>query len=93
MATNIINLDRAEVLRFCTNLAEPATVRPIITATPRRGLTLALDVEGARHVITENGEPYRFCSLDDVMYELDGAENVDRDSIALNVSAYREIWA
>lgn len=93
MANNIINLDRADVLRFCTNLPEPATVRPIVTATPRRGLTLALDVEGARHVITENGEPYRFCSLDDVMYELDGAENVDRDSIALNVSAYREIWA
>ena len=93
MATNIINLDRAEVLRFCTNLAEPATVRPIVTAIPRRGLTLSLDVDGARHVITENGEPYRFCSLDDVMYELDGAENVDRDGFGLNVSAYRAIWA
>lgn len=85
---SIINLDRRDLYRFCDGLPAPVLARPVVNATLGRGLTLALDAAGERFVLTEDGKPCKFASIDDVMYELDGAPNVDATSLVVDLGNY-----
>lgn len=88
MDTAIMNLDRQELYSFCDLLPAPIIARPVVTATRGRGLTLALEYQGQRITLTEGGKPCKFRSVDAVMFELDGAPNVDTDRLVIEAAHY-----
>jgi hypothetical protein len=88
MDTSIMNLEREELYSFCDLLPEPVIARPVATATRGKGLTLALEYEGHRVTITEGGKPYKFHSVDAVMFELDGAPHVDTERLVIETASY-----
>lgn len=88
MDTVIMTLERQELYSFCDLLPEPIIARPVVTATRGRGLTLALEYQGQRVTLTEGGKPYKFCSVDAVMFELDGAPNVDTARLVIEAANY-----
>lgn len=84
----IKNLDRKNLYAFCDELPEPVLAQPIVTATRGRGLTLAFAYPGGRVTLTEGGKPFKFCSIDEVMYELDGTPNIDTSRLVIETSNY-----
>lgn len=88
MDTAIMSLDRRELYSFCDHLPEPVIARPVVTARRGRGLTLALEYQGQRVTLTEGGKPFKFCSVDDVMFELDGAPNIDISRLIIETDNY-----
>lgn len=82
------NIDRQNLYDFCDKLPEPVLARPIVTATRGRGLTLALAIPGGRVTLTEDGKPYKFCSIDEIMFELDGTPNLDTSGLVIETSNY-----
>ncbi len=88
MTEVIMNLERRELYTFCDLLPEPIIARPVVIATRGRGLTLALEFDGQRVKLTENGKPLKFSSFDAVMFELDGAPNLDTSNIVIETSSY-----
>ena len=88
MDASIMNLDRRELYDFCDLLPEPVMARPVVTPVRGRGMALSLDCGGQRVMLTNNGRPCKFASLDAVMFELDGAPNVDTARLVIDVSNY-----
>ncbi len=88
MDTVIMNLERQELYSFCDLLPAPIIAQPVITATRGRGLSLALEYQGQRVTLTEDGKPCTFCSVDAVMFELDGAPNVDTARLVIETAKY-----
>lgn len=88
MDSQIMNLERDELYDFCDLLPEPIIARPVATATRGRGLTLAIVYDGIRVLLTENGKPCKFSSIDAVMFELDGAPNVDIKRLMIETANY-----
>jgi hypothetical protein len=88
MDAAIMYLDRDELYHFCDLLPEPIIARPVVTPTRERGMILSLEFEGQRVTLTENGKPYKFRSLDAVMFELDGADNVDTTRLVVEAGNY-----
>lgn len=83
-----MNLDRDELYGFCDNLPAPIIARPVVTATRGGGLTLALEYPGSLVTLTENGKPCKFRSVDEVMFELDGAPHVDTSRLVIEAATY-----
>lgn len=88
MDTAIMNLERQELYSFCDLLPAPIIAQPVITAARGRGLSLALEYQGQRVTLTEDGKPCKFCSVDAVMFELDGAPNVDTARLVIETAKY-----
>lgn len=88
MTTLIMSLERKELYTFCDRLPEPTIAFPVVIATRGVGLTLALEFDGQRVKLTENGKPLKFRSVDAVMFELDGAPNLDTTNIVIETSSY-----
>lgn len=86
MAT--MNLERKELYSFCDLLPEPVIARPVVIAGRGRGLTLALEYQGQRVELTEGGKPLKFSSVDAIMFELDGAPNLDITNIIIETESY-----
>lgn len=88
MDTLIMNLERDELYTFCDLLPEPIIAKPVATAIRNRGLTLAIEYDGRRALLTEHGRPCEFKSIDSVMFELDGAPNVDMTHLVIETANY-----
>ncbi|OAI18231.1 hypothetical protein A1507_09875 [Methylomonas koyamae] len=88
MDTSIMNLERDDLYTFCDLLPEPIIAKPVATATRNRGMTLAIEYEGKRALLTERGKPCKFNSIDAVMFELDGAPNVDTSALVIETASY-----
>lgn len=87
--TNVsMNLERKELYTFCDLLPEPVIARPVVIAVRGRGLTLAIEYEGRRVKLVEDGKPLKFRSFDAVMFELDGAPNLDTNNIVIETNSY-----
>ena len=82
------NLERKELYNFCDLLPEPIIARPVVIAVRGRGLTLAIEYEGQRVKLVEDGKPLKFRSVDAVMFELDGAPNLDTNNIVIETNSY-----
>jgi len=92
MGNAIMNLERTELDSFCDNLPDPIIARPILTATRGRGLTVALKYPGALITLTEGGKPFRFCSVDDVMVELEGTPNLDTSRLIIKTESWGDFF-
>lgn len=88
MDTSIMNLERDDLYTFCDLLPAPIIARPVATATRNRGMTLSIEYEGKRVLLTERGKPCKFGSIDSVMFELDGAPNVDTSALVIETANY-----
>lgn len=88
MNTAIINLERTALNCFCDHLPEPLVARPVVTARRGNGLTLALEYEGHRVMLMEDGKPFKFCTLDDVIAELSDVPNVDCSHLVIDTGSY-----
>lgn len=88
MATQIMTLERRELYAFCEALPEPIIARPVVLASRGRGMALALDCDGQRVTLTDNGLPCNFSSIDAILYELDGTSNVDTSRLEVDLSTY-----
>lgn len=88
MTEAIMNLERRELYTFCDLLPEPIIARPVVIAARGRGLTLALEFDGKRVKLIEDGKPLKFNSVDAVMFELDGAPNLDTNNIVIETNSY-----
>ena len=88
MYAAIMNLERRDLYDFCDLLPEPIIARPVVTPARGRGMALSLDCGGQRVTLTNNGRPCKFASLDAVMFELDGAPNVDTDRLVIEAENY-----
>ena len=87
--TNVsMNLERKELYTFCDFLPEPIIANPVVIAARGHGLTLALEYEGQRVILIEDGKPLKFRSIDAIMFELDGAPNLDTNSIVIETNNY-----
>lgn len=87
--TNVsMNLERKELYTFCDLLPEPVIARPVVIAARGHGLTLAIEYEGQRVILIEDGKPLRFRSVNAVMFELDGAPNLDTNNIVIKTESY-----
>jgi hypothetical protein len=88
MDKNIMNLDRKQLYQFCDELPGPIIARPVLTAYRGRGMTLALEAQGALMLLVERGQPVTFDSLEAVLWELDGAPNVDTSRIIIEAGQF-----
>lgn len=88
MASQIIALERRELYAYCENLPAPIIARPVVIASLGRGMALALDCDGQRVTLTDNGQPCNFSSIDAILYELDGTSNVDKSRLEVDLSTY-----
>lgn len=88
MATLIMTLERRELDAFCDALPEPIIARPVALASRGRGMALALDCDGQRVTLTDNGQPCNFSTIDAILFELDGAPNVDTSRLEVDLSTY-----
>lgn len=88
MTTVIMSLERKELYTFCDSLPEPIIARPVVIATRGRGLALALEFNGQRVNLIEDGKPLKFNSVDAVMFELDGAPNLDTTNMSIETNSY-----
>jgi hypothetical protein len=87
--TQSANIERAELWKFCDNLPEPINARPVVLPMLGRGLFLALDCDGRRLTLTEQGQPWHYSSIDEIIRELEDAPNVDLPGLAVDLSTYR----
>lgn len=90
MSTQILAINRANLDDFCFQLPNPIIAKPIILPKRGRGLELQLDCGDVLATVCENGSPAKFCSIDEVLLELDGIENLDASAIQLNTSKFWE---
>lgn len=90
MDKNIMNLDRDQLYQYCDLLPEPVIARPVLTAYRGRGMTLALETKGLLTLLVERGQPVTFDSIAAVLYELDGAPNVDTSRLIIETGQF---WA
>jgi hypothetical protein len=88
MTTIIMSLERKELYTFCDSLPEPIIARPVLIAKRGRGLVLALEFDGKRVKLIEDGKLLKFNSVDEVMFELDGAPNIDTANISIETNSY-----
>ena len=88
MASQIIALERRELYAYCENLPAPIIARPVVIASLGRGMALALDCDGQRVTLTDNGQPCNFSTIDAILFELDGAPNVDTSLLEIDLSTY-----
>lgn len=87
--TQAATIERGELWKFCDTLPEPINARPVVLPMLGRGLFLALDCDGRRLTLTEQGQPWHFASLDEIIRELEDAPNVDLSGLAVDLSTYR----
>ena len=88
MNTAIMHLERKELDTFCDLLPEPIIARPVLVAARWLGLTLVLEFDGQRVELIEDALPLRFCSIDAVIFELDGVPNLDKSNILIETKSY-----
>lgn len=89
MANSTMNLELRDLITFCDGLPAPIIARPVwIIGRRGRDAHLALDTGDTRAVVTEDGKPCTFASINAIMYELSAAPNVDHDQLAVDVSRY-----
>mgnify|MGYP003596379516 CR=1 FL=1 len=88
--TQAATIERGDLWTFCDTLPEPINARPVVLPMLGRGLFLALDCDGRRLTLTEQGQPWHFASLDEILRELEDAPNVDLSGLAVDLSTYRE---
>jgi hypothetical protein len=81
-------INRETLYEFCDLLPAPVMARPVLTATRGRGFILSLECGNDRVTLAENGQPCNFSSIDAVMFELDGAPNVDTSSLVIDAGRY-----
>jgi hypothetical protein len=83
-----VSLDRDALYEFCDLLPAPIIAMPVLTATRGRGFTLSLECADKSVILIEDGKPCNFSSIDAIMFELDGAPNVDTSRLVINAGRY-----
>lgn len=82
------SLERDALYEFCDLLPAPIIAMPVLTATRGLGFTLSLTYEDTSVILITDGKPCNFPSVDAVMFELDGAPNVDTSRLVIDAGRY-----
>lgn len=87
LATNL-TIERGELYRFCDDLPAPIVAVPVVTGRRGEGLHLHLRYRGTMVTLVEFGRPCRFRSVDEIIFELDGAPNVRTERLVVDTSGW-----
>jgi hypothetical protein len=88
LATNL-TIERGELYRFCDDLPAPIVAVPVVTGRRGEGLHLHLRYRDTMVTLVErDGKPCRFRSVDEIIFELDGAPNVRAERLVVDTAGW-----